>query len=92
MVNLGNSATEDSRITVQAGAFGEHTIQSAHVIVDNEIVATHVIGGPWFEIVVPAKSLVTLRLEMSRHSRTPSYETPFQSAEEWDPLIKPRVF
>ena len=92
MVNLGNSATEDSRITVQAGAFGEHTIQSAHVIVDNEIVATHVIGGPWFEIVVPAKSLVTLQLEMSRHSRTPSYETPFQSAEEWDPLIKPRVF
>lgn len=92
VVSIGNNNSEDTRITVQAGAFGEHTIGQAHVLVDDKIRETHAVGSQWMELTVPAQSLVTLRLEISRHRRKPSYETPFQPIVDWGPLIKPRSF
>ena len=35
------------------------------------------VGGPWLTVELPASTRVTLTLDMSMHTRTPSYATPF---------------
>ena len=35
------------------------------------------VGGPWVTVELPASTRITLALEMSMHTRTPSYGTPF---------------
>jgi hypothetical protein len=89
-VTLGNLGSEEAQCIIQAGAFAEHTFTKIREMADEEVVETTDVDSPWCQIIVPAQSTVTLRCEMSRHSRTPSYENPFSALDNWDPLIKPR--
>ena len=90
-VSLGNTGQAVASVIMQSGAFGEHTIVSIQeALHDGGFGETAAVNSHLCEVVLAANSLVTLRLELSRHSRTPSYETPFQSAQEWDPLIRAR--
>ena len=86
-LTLANVGSELTHVILQAGAFGEHTFVSAFQNQGQEIS----VDGPWCEIEVPGESSVSLDLKISRHSRLPSYATPFESSEAWDPLIKPRI-
>ena len=86
-LTLANVGSELTHVILQAGAFGEHTFVSAFQNQGQEIS----VDGPWCEIEVPGESSVSLDLKISRHSRVPSYATPFESSEAWDPLIKPRI-
>jgi len=86
-LTLANVGSELTHVILQAGAFGEHTFVSAFQNQGQEIS----VDGPWCEIEVPGESSISLDLKISRHSRLPSYATPFESSEAWDPLIKPRI-
>ena len=86
-LTLANVGSELTHVILQAGAFGEHTFVSAFQNQSQEIS----VDGPWCEIEVPGESSISLDLKISRHSRLPSYATPFESSEAWDPLIKPRI-
>ena len=86
-LTLANVGSELTHVILQAGAFGEHTFVSAFQNQGQEIS----VDGPWCEIEVPGESSISLDLKISRHSRVPSYATPFESSEAWDPLIKPRI-
>ena len=86
-LTLANVGSELTHVILQAGAFGEHTFVSAVQNQGQEIS----VDGPWCEIEVPGESSISLDLKISRHSRLPSYATPFESSEAWDPLIKPRI-
>ncbi len=86
-LTLANVGSELTRVILQAGAFGEHTFVSAFQTQGQEIA----VDGPWCEIEVPGESSVSLNLKFARHSRMPSYATPFESSQDWDPLIKPRM-
>jgi hypothetical protein len=35
------------------------------------------VGGPWLTVELPASTRIALTLEMGLHTRTPSYDTPF---------------
>lgn len=85
-LTLANSGTANQRVVAQAGAFGEHSFTVA-TDVDG---AEFKVDAPWLEIVAPGDASLTLRLGTRRHANAPSYATPWQAIENWDPLIKSR--
>jgi hypothetical protein len=92
LVNLDSE--QASSVIVQAGAFAEHTIETARYTAcpddswlgslydyghgEPSVVERRAgVGGPWLTVELPASTRVTLTLDMSMHTRTPSYATPF---------------
>ena len=70
------SPTENRRIIVQAGAFGEHRFTTAKVDDDGEPTTTPVDSGH-VEIELGPGTVVDISLGMERYCRQPSYRMPW---------------
>ena len=102
VVTLINLAAADSHtVTVQAGAFGEHDIESVTYTVtgsnwaghDTEYLAHPVVldtatldvAGPWLDVTLPPGAQVTLTLAIKIRVRPPSYRTPWSPPSASEP-------
>lgn len=86
-VDLANTGSKERRVVIQAGAFQEHSFTS---VSETGADASVVITGTWVQITLPPESHVAIELGMNRYCNQPSYETPWSSRKNWDPIIKPR--
>ena len=82
--------TERRSLIIQAGAFGEHKFVSVDVTSESGVRQIHEIGSKWLAIELGVQAGVTLTFTVERYVNAPSYETPFSSMSDWDPLIKGR--
>jgi hypothetical protein len=91
LVNV--SAESAGELIVQAGAFGEHAVESVQVLTDDAGSATEPVrvDGPWFRVLLDGSATLRLRLTVRRFAYTPSYAFPW-SGQGPDPLplIEPR--
>ncbi len=94
LVNL--SAAQARTVTVQAGAFAEHDIQTAgytsaapgwaghhteYISHDVEITGQQIaVGGPWLDVALPPGTEVTLTLRLRLRVRVPSAQAPGDAA------------
>lgn len=84
------SKTASRQLVIQAGTFGEHRFVSVDVLSETGERKTHAIDGPWFAVDLAAGTGATLLFTVERYANKPTYETPWQSCEDWDPVIKGR--
>lgn len=89
-VQLVNLSPEPAgELVVQAGAFGEHAVESVRVLdVDDQPVP---VNGPWFRVQLAGSGTLRVRLAIRRFAYRPSYAFPW--ADEGPaplPLIEPR--
>lgn len=85
-LTLANTGSRKLSAILQAGAFGEHSFTTA----TQEGKESLPIESKWCSIEVPENSEVSVKLGVRRYVNTPTYATPFESPDNWDPLIKPR--
>lgn len=85
-LTLANTGSRSLWAILQAGAFGEHSFTTA----SQEGKESSPVESKWCAIEVPENSEVSVRLGLERYVNTPTYATPFESPENWDPLIRPR--
>lgn len=85
-LTLANTGSRSLRAILQAGAFGEHSFTTA----SQEGKESSPVESKWCAIEVPENSEVSIKLGLERYVNTPTYATPFESPENWDPLIRPR--
>lgn len=88
-VNL--SETESRQLVIQAGTFGEHQFVSVDVISETGETKSIEINGSWFAIDLSAGAGATLQFTVERYANQPTYETPWQSSDDWDPVIMGRA-
>jgi hypothetical protein len=99
-VQLVNLSTEPAaELIVQAGAFGEHAIESVAVLTDGPDTADTAdtadepvpVDGPWFRVRLDGSATLRLRLAVRRFAYRPSYALPWaDEAPAPLPLIEPR--
>ena len=91
LVNLAGAGARS--VVVQAGAFGQHDIESVAYegaepgwagsdteYISRDVRATSAaaeVGGPWLEVRLPAGTQVTLTLRLRAGARLPSVRTPW---------------
>lgn len=85
-LTLANTGSRSLWAILQAGAFGEHSFTTA----SQEGKESSPVESKWCAIEVPENSEVSVKLGVERYVNTPTYATPFESPENWDPLIRPR--
>lgn len=86
-VTFVNDSDSTQQIVIQAGAFQEHGFTS----VSNQGTTTPVDSlSPWVQVGLEPGSHVLLELGMKRYVHQPSYETPWSTRDDWDPIITPR--
>ena len=85
-LTLANTGSRSLGAILQAGAFGEHSFTTA----SQEGRESSPVESKWCAIEVPENSEVSVKLGVERYVNTPTYETPFESPVNWDPLIRPR--
>ena len=94
LVNL--SAAEARTVSVQAGAFAEHDIETAgytsaapgwaghhteYISHDVKITGREIaVGGPWLNVALPPGTEVTLTLRLRLRVRVPSAQAPWDAA------------
>jgi len=90
LVNL--DPDEEREVVIQAGTFGEHRFHDARRLdgLDGEGV-TVPIEGRWLSVRLAPGAAARLRLTMSRHVNTPSYDTPWVTRDDYPPLLRGRV-
>jgi len=90
LVNL--DPDEEREVVIQAGTFGEHRFHDARRLdgLDGEG-ATVPIEGRWLSVRLVPGAAARLRLTMSRHVNTPSYDTPWVTRDDYPPLLRGRV-
>ena len=71
---VNTSPSHPRRLTVQAGAFGEHSFTTATVLGDGA--QTVDVDDSRFQVELPAGRSITLRLNMRRYAHAPSYAQP----------------
>jgi hypothetical protein len=85
IVNLSQS--EPRQLVVQAGSFGEHRFTSVKVITDSGDSSSQEIGGKWCAFDLEPGAGAELTFIIQRYVNQPTYETPWQSSSDWDPVI-----
>src|SRR5207302_954556 len=76
LVNL--NPMEARRVTLQAGAFGEHSFHGATLRRPNGQESESAADGPHLEVELAPASGGLLRLAMRRYQNTPGYALPWQ--------------
>jgi hypothetical protein len=90
-VLLSNLNTSKSRVvTLQAGTFGENRFDTVTIVGEDGSSATHDVKSKWLTIDLAAGSGAALHFTYSRYVNQPTYETPYSSRGDWDPIIKGR--
>jgi len=89
LVNL--NLQEERQVIIQAGTFGEHSFCEAVILNQaGEQVDTAAAEGKWIHVQLCPGFGIRLRLNMSRYTQRPSYETPWSSKEMHPTLISGR--
>ncbi|MEI9907180.1 MAG: hypothetical protein WDO06_04030 [Actinomycetota bacterium] len=84
-VNVNSTAKRV--LVIQAGAFGEHRFTGVTVTSKSGQVTTQKLDGKYFALEIGAGSGAKLDFTIERYANKPSYETPWQKIEDWDPII-----
>ena len=87
MLKVINLSKDTSRIlTIQAGNFGENRFDS--VVISNEDGQRQSLSvdSKWFTLELAPEAGATLDFNYSRFVNTPTYETPYSSRNEWQPI------
>jgi hypothetical protein len=87
VANIGGAAQE---LYIQAGTFGEHRFESVEITGADGTLQDIEIGSKWFALDLVGGAIASLKFKISRYVNDPSYETPWSSRSEWDPIIKGR--
>lgn len=87
VANIGSAVQE---LFVQAGTFGEHRFESVQIIGADGTVQNIDIVAKWFALNLIGGAVASLKFKISRYVSDPSYETPWSSRSDWDPIIKGR--
>jgi hypothetical protein len=87
VANIGGAAQE---LYIQAGTFGEHRFESVEITGADGTLQDIEIGSKWFALDLVGGAVASLKFKISRYVNDPSYETPWSSRSEWDPIIKGR--
>ncbi len=82
--------TQTRSLVIQSGAFGEHSFTQVEITLDSGTREIVEIGSKWFQIELGPQAGATLSFSVGRYVNEPSYETPFLSMNDWDPLIQGR--
>ncbi len=91
-LDLVNTGSETRRVVIQAGAFREHsfTLATASPVEGGSAGDPVQVNGEWLEVELAGNSATRLKIGMKRYCNTPSYETPWSSRADWDPITKMR--
>ena len=84
LVNL--ETTTARTVVVQAGSFGEHRFDEVSVAGAEP----RAVDGRWVEVELAPGAGASIRATMKRYVNSPSYETPWSRATDWDPIIRGR--
>jgi len=84
------SANASRTLVLQAGTFGEHNFTKVTVTQSDGKSEDISINDKWFEIELGPNSGASLKFTLDRYVNSPTYETPFQSRNDWDAVIKGR--
>jgi hypothetical protein len=87
VANIGSAAQE---LFIQAGTFGEHRFESVEITGADGTVQNMDIASKWFALDLVGGAVASLKFKISRYVNDPSYETPWSSRSDWDPIIKGR--
>jgi hypothetical protein len=72
---VNTSPLHARRLTVQAGAFGEHEFTTAQTV-DEEMGPPETLDSRHFQVTLPPGRSLRLRLGMRRYCHTPTYDQP----------------
>jgi hypothetical protein len=90
-VLVSNLNTSKSRVlTLQAGTFGENRFDNVTIVGEDGSSVTHDVKSKWLTVELAAGSGAALHFTYSRYVNQPTYETPYSSRGDWDPIIKGR--
>lgn len=90
-VLVSNLNTSKSRVlTLQAGTFGENRFDTVTIVGEDGSSVTHDVKSKWLTVELAAGSGAALQFTYSRYVNQPTYETPYSSRGDWDPIIKGR--
>ena len=84
------SANASRNLVLQAGTFGEHNFTKVTVTQSGGKSEDIAINDKWFEIELGPNSGANLKFTLDRYVNSPTYETPWQSRNDWDAVIKGR--
>jgi hypothetical protein len=77
-------------LILQAGSFGENRFDKVTISGEDGSTSTHDVNSKWLTLDLAAGSGATLDFTYSRYVNVPTYETPYSSRADWDPIITGR--
>jgi hypothetical protein len=88
VANLNKS--ESRTLILQAGSFGENRFDTVTITAEDGTSATHEVNSKWLTLDLSAGAGATLNFSYTRYVNKPTYETPYSSRADWDPIITGR--
>jgi hypothetical protein len=88
VANLNKS--ESRTLILQAGSFGENRFDKVTITGEDGSSSTHDVNSKWLTLDLSAGSGATLNFSYTRYVNKPTYETPYSSRADWDPIITGR--
>ena len=89
-MQVANIGADSQELSIQAGTFGEHCFESVVITGADGAVSEMAIGHKWFALDLVGGAVASLKFMISRYVNDPSYETPWSSRSDWDPIISGR--
>ncbi len=89
-MQVANIDSDERQLVIQAGTFGEHRFESVVITGADGAVQELNIGEKWFVLDLVGGAVASLKFKISRYVNDPSYETPWSSRSDWDPIITGR--
>ncbi len=80
------SQTKSRNLIIQAGSFGEHTFDSVVITTEDAKSETYTVDSKWLSLDLAPGSGASLAFRYTRYVNAPTYETPFSSRQDWDPI------
>jgi hypothetical protein len=77
-------------LILQAGSFGENRFDKVTITGEDGSTSTHDVNSKWLTLDLAPGSGATLNFTYTRYVNKPTYETPYSSRADWDPIITGR--
>jgi len=88
VANLSKSHSKN--LILQAGTFGEHQFTEVTVSTTDGDKVSQKLDSKWFSVKLAPDSGASLNFKYQRYVNQPTYETPYSSRQDWDPIISGR--
>jgi hypothetical protein len=88
VANLNKS--QPRTLILQAGSFGENRFDKVTITAEDGSSSTHDVNSQWLTLDLAGGAGATLNFTYSRYVNKPTYETPYSSRSDWDPIITGR--